>query len=309
MTQEITLAPAPPPPPAMPPAPRRSSLPGLMRGDLLQLRRQRLIWLGLGLAIAVFIAVVEAWGAGEESVRTLYRNHPEGWAATVLPGVEMLFQYASGLLMLLVSAWLTGASYGSGVLRLLLARGAGRLEVLIARLLVLAGFALFLLAVGAVLVAVYFGSVALAAQGSLGGLLHLSPAFWRTAGLGGGAEAVSMLACGVLGMTAAVIGRSVAFGVGAALAFFPADSLYCQWAPLLDRITQLTVWGRASGYLLGPDLNALTQRMRVGPPSRVPVPVPVGGVSTVHAATVVAVWILALLMLAAVLIRRRDVQQ
>jgi ABC-type transport system involved in multi-copper enzyme maturation permease subunit len=280
-----------------------------MWGDLLQVRRQRLIWLGLALASLVFIAVVEAWGAGEESVRTLYRAHPEGWATTVLPGVEMLFQYSSGLLMLLVSAWLMGACYGSGVLRLLLARGAGRLQVLLARLLVLVLFALLLLLIGAALTAIYFGSVALAAQGSLGGLLHLSPSFWRTLGLGAGAEMVSMLACGVLGMTAAVIGRSVAFGVGVAVAFFPADSLYCQWAPLLGQLTRLSLWGRVTGYLLGPDLNALTQRMRVGPPSRVPVPVPVGDVSTVHAATVVAIWMVGLLVLAAVLIQRRDVQQ
>jgi ABC-2 type transport system permease protein len=309
MSQEITLAPAPPPPPAVPAGTRRSSLAGLIWGDLLQLRRQRLIWLGVGLAALVFIVVVEAWGAGEQSVRALYRARPEGWATTVLPGVEMLFQYASGLLMLLVSAWLMGASYGSGVLRLLLARGAGRLQVLLARLAVLVLFALLLLLIGAALTAIYFGSVALAAEGSLGGLLHLSGDFWRTLGLGAAAEVVSMLACAVLGMTAAVVGRSVAFGVGAALAFFPADSLYSQWAPLLDQLTHLKLWGRITGYLLGPDLNALTQHMRVGPPSRVPVPVPAGGVSTAHAATVVAVWVVALLVLSAVLIRRRDVQQ
>ncbi len=54
-----------------------------------------------------------------------------------------------------------------------------------------------------------------------------------------------------------MLGRSLAFGVGAALAFFPADNFITITLGLVNALTRQHVWLEASAYLLGPNLNVL----------------------------------------------------
>jgi ABC-type transport system involved in multi-copper enzyme maturation permease subunit len=289
--------------------PRHASLIGLLHAELIKLARQRGTWLAIGLGALAFLAVVGWGGAGQAQVRALFRRDAEGWMLSVLPGLQMLFQFGSGVLLLVVGARSVGADYAGGTLRILLAHGVGRLQLLAAKLLALLCLAALLLVVGAVLIAIYFSSVALASEGSLGGFLTLSPDMWQTLGLNAVAEAVSMATCIVIGLTAAVIGRSVAFGIGVAMAVFPADSLYTQWSPLLAGLTHRHEWTDVTRFLLGPNLNALSQHLRMGPPSSVPVPAPVGTVAAIHSTVVIGVWVAAMLLTAAALIRHRDVVQ
>jgi ABC-type transport system involved in multi-copper enzyme maturation permease subunit len=288
---------------------RRSRLGGLFHAEVVKLAHQWSTWLAIAAAAALFLAVVGWGGAGQAPVRALFRHDAEGWMRSVLPGVQMLFQYGSGVLLLVVAARSVGADYASGAMRVLLARGVGRVQLLAAKLLALCCLAAVLLTVGAILVALYFGSVAVAAEGSLRAFAHVSPALWQTLGLSAVSEVASMAAAIAVGTTAAVVGRSVAFGVGVALAVYPADSLYTQWSPLLVSLTHQRVWTDVTRVLLGPNLNALSQHLRAGPPSGVPLPTPVGGAGALHATVVVAVWVAAMLVTSAAMLHRRDVLQ
>src|SRR5262249_25141222 len=67
----------------------------------------------------------------------------------------------------------------------------------------------------------------------------------------------SVAVCILLGTAAAAVGRSVAFGVGVAMAFFPADNFGTIVMALLNRLTNQDVWPQATQWFLGPVLNHL----------------------------------------------------
>jgi ABC-2 type transport system permease protein len=239
-------------------------------------------------------------------VRPGFHQNPEQWMRSVLPGVQMLFQVCSGSCCWLSAPASWVRSIRAGTLSVPLARGSGRLRLLAAKIAALLCFGLEILALYALLAAIYFGSVAVAADGSPGAFVALSPRFWQDLGLMAVADVASMVACITVGVPAAVTGRSLAFAVGVAMAFFATGSLYTQWAPLLVNLTHQQVLAGATAYLLGPNLNALSQHLRMEAPATVPGPGPTGGVHTVHAALVTA-WMSGMLTLSAVPISSRDV--
>src|SRR5438270_13018205 len=61
----------------------------------------------------------------------------------------------------------------------------------------------------------------------------------------------------LLATAAAVVGRSVTFGLSAALVFFPIDNIATIIMTLAYRITHNDFWLSTTAYLLGPNLNAM----------------------------------------------------
>lgn len=113
----------------------------------------------------------------------------------------------------------------------------------------------------------------------------------------------------LIGSTASVIGRSVTFGLTAALAFFPADNALTLLAHYLTGLTHQPLWNWLTTILLGPNLNALPRLMETDRQPHIAFAVPLNPVSALHAWLVVAAWCAAMLVACAVLLRRRDVLQ
>jgi ABC-2 type transport system permease protein len=61
----------------------------------------------------------------------------------------------------------------------------------------------------------------------------------------------------LLATAAAVVGRSVTFGLSAALVFFPIDNIAAVVMTLAFRITHNDFWLSATAYFLGPNLNIM----------------------------------------------------
>ena len=61
----------------------------------------------------------------------------------------------------------------------------------------------------------------------------------------------------LLATAAAVVGRSVTFGLSTAIIFFPIDNIATIVMTLAYRITQNDFWLSTTAYLLGPNLNAM----------------------------------------------------
>ncbi|MDR0360990.1 MAG: hypothetical protein LBJ87_16200 [bacterium] len=111
----------------------------------------------------------------------------------------------------------------------------------------------------------------------------------------------------LLGTAAAIVGRSLAFGIGAALACFPADNFGTIVLGLIASLTNQRAWAEATAYLLGPNLNAVGSKLITDHHVRSAFMTPLVGVDGTHALVVIGARGAAFLILQVVLIRRRDV--
>jgi ABC-type transport system involved in multi-copper enzyme maturation permease subunit len=219
----------------------------------------------------------------------------------------LLFTVGAGIFLLLTSAVLVGMEYSQGTLRILLARGTGRLSLLAAKLLALFGVGVALLAAFTAASLVWIGLVTVHWTGSLSALTGTGPEAAKHLGLGLLLALLSVFCTVVIGSTMATLGRSVAFGVGMAMVLFPADNFGAVILGLVSQLTNQKFWADVTAYLFGPNLNALPGLAIKG--LRVPhvLPEPYVSVTLTHALVVIGIWALGLLALEAVLTWRRDV--
>ena len=155
---------------------------------------------------------------------------------------------AAGVILLALSARLVAQEYDLGTVRVVLARGVGRLRLLTAKLvatIVVALAVLALLAVGGVV------SVAVQLQG------RTATVAWHDVWPAALVVALSAVVCTVIGLVAGAVGRSMTFAMAVAAGFFPFDNGLGVVLPILQNATQERVWADLTTYLLGPTLNHL----------------------------------------------------
>ncbi len=292
---------------AAPRRPRRPTFLGTLGGEILKLRRQGWIWAMLGLALLLF-AVLSLAVLQVTLMRQLLQSTPALFLDNLYDIYLNVFDTGAGVFLLIVSARLVGMEYSSGTIRVLLGRGAGRLRLFLAKLTALALLGVGLLAGYAVLVA---GTVYLSALswGTAGHLATVPSHVWGDLVPSVLVALASMGIAILIGATAPVVGRSVTFGLTAALAFFPADNALTLLASYLSNFTHQALWKGVTTLLLGPNLNVLPQVMETDRKARIAFAVPLNPVSAPHAWLVVAAWSAALLVTSVLLLRRRDVLQ
>jgi ABC-2 type transport system permease protein len=284
----------------------RPSFGGAVRGELGKLRRQRatLVMLaGGGVLYAVLAALILSSG----DARTAFAHAPAAFVAQWLDMQLALFDTGSGIFLLLVSARLVGMEYSAGTVRILLARGLGRIPLLGAKLVALAVAGLGLLLAFAAASAVALVLAAVAWQGSSRTLTQLPGQTWHQLWLSCLIALLSMAVSVLLGTAAAVFGRSLAFGIWAALAFFPADNFGTILLGLLGSLTHQRVWLDVTGCLLGPNLNVLAGKLITDHEVRSAFVPPAVAVDATHALAVIGGWAAGFLLLQLLLIWRRDV--
>ncbi|MGI8562471.1 MAG: ABC transporter permease [Candidatus Dormibacter sp.] len=285
----------------------RASFAGAVGSELLKLRKQRLNWVMIALAVLLF--GVMALGLGTSDQRQLLAKSPHTFFNNFLDIWTTTFQIGSGIVLLLVSARLMGMEYSAGTLRILLARGQGRLQLLAAKLLVLISLGLLLLAGYVILVGAYTAGTVIVLHGNLDPLRSLPPVAWQNLGLAALVQVVSIVCAVLLGTAAAVVGRSLAFAVGVAMSFYPADNFGALVLILLRSATHQSFWTKPSDVLLGANFNVLLQTLEPDHSSRPAFAVPVDHVDATHALVVIAAWAMLFLGGSIVLLLRRDVNQ
>lgn len=285
---------------------RRPTFPGAVRAELLKIRGQKMTWalvvLGAGAAILGLVAFVTSSGPARQLT-----GNPTAFYFGYLALVEIIFNTVSGIVLLLLASRLVAMEYASGTIRVVLARGTGRLQLLAAQYAALAMVALFLLAGFAVLSGGFLYADVVARHGSFAPITSLPSLAWHDTGMNVLVSLASMATCILLGSAAAAVGRSMAFGVGVAMAFFPADNFGTIVMALLQRITHQDVWPRATQWFLGPNLNNLpiaAQPDHVVGSAFTPPLVPV---SATHSWLLIGAYALVFLVAAVVLTWRRDV--
>ena len=109
-----------------------SGFPGLVGGELLKIRRQPVNrTLPLITLAAVMLVAALSSGGGRQA------GDPGGIARAVLDPLTLTLQVGVGIPLLVLSVRVVGQEYQLGTVRVLVARGTGRMRLLLAKLLAL----------------------------------------------------------------------------------------------------------------------------------------------------------------------------
>lgn len=271
----------------------------LVRGELRKLAQQRANWLLVVLAVvsASVAGLVLSTSSGiwhaEAAYRATLQTDPAYWVHGVVVVSGMIVRVVEGALLLFAAARLIGIEYSAGTIRVVLARGVGRMQLLAAKLVALAVFALAVTA-GFLVLAAAFGLVMIAAQGaSPAHVVSILPGSeWHDVWIHVLTILISAGVCVLIGVAGAAVGRSLPFAMMVAVAYFPLDNF-------LAGNRDYNV------YQLGPNLNVLAEtlgHMRESFFTR-----PAQPVDATHSLVLIAVYCAVLLVVAFIPTWRRDV--
>jgi ABC-2 type transport system permease protein len=285
-----------------------ASFPSIMHGEFLKITR--LFWWMLVLLAVGF--VVAFWlGASSQNVKDL-QDTPLRFLYNSFESNLVIVRILSGIFLLVLTSFTIGREYQYGTIRILLARGAGRVQLLLAKIAMLALIALVLLVVFTGLTALLTCIQMLTLVGNLNGLDALTSAFWPNIGIDLLAVMVSMVSTILMAVAMNALGRSLTFGLSVSLIWFPIDNISSLIMSTLARVTHNDFWNTVTTYLLGPLLNRL-------PTMLLPADVrtgfesfgsgPLSSVSGAHALWVICVYSIIFLVVALVSTWKRDVKE
>jgi ABC-2 type transport system permease protein len=276
----------------------RPRLLGTLRGEALKVSRQLSFWLMLAGA-AVLLAVIVLGVTSSDSIRTQLTADPAGFFYSVRDVFGTIYQIGSGIFLLIVGSRLFAMEYSSGTIRIIYARGTGRLRLLLAKMITLAVIGVLLLAGYLLLTGTLIAILVNTWAGSLAPIQGLPSQFWQDMGWWVAVQGMSMGVAILMAAAAAGIGRSLAFAMAASLAFFPVDNFVTILLALGSRITrQDHPWLDISRYLLGPNLNVVLTLIEPGHRARAAFATPLLPVDGTHALTVIGIFALAFAVIA-----------
>ncbi len=284
----------------------RPSFAGLVRGELLKSSRQATTWLFVVVMFGgVGFSMLAVLGAG--NIRTEWQAVPTETAYTMLDVFSTVLAIGTGIVLLGLTARTIGQEYQSGTIRILLARGAGRLQLLFAKLATVSVWAVAVLAVGLALYLAFLFLTLQAWDGGTGRLGALPAGFWADLRLRVLDLLISEASCILLATGVSVTTRSLAVGMAVAMGWFPAENLATVAIILINRVTHQDFWLHIADYLLGPNLNVLPATFQHDHPARPAFGTPLTHVSDAHIQLVILGFALVFAVVSVVLTARRDV--
>jgi ABC-type transport system involved in multi-copper enzyme maturation permease subunit len=262
---------------------------GILRGEAIKVSRQLSFWLMLAGAFVLLGITVVGINTAQNLPETA-KNDPSVFARQMLELYGTIFQIGSGILLLIIGSRLIAMEYSSGTVRIAYARGVGRLQLLLAKVVLLAIIGIVLMAgytlvVGAIATALYSSYT-----GGLAGLDNLG-VFWEDFRYWLLVQGISMGVVILLAAAAAGLGRALAFAMAASLAFFPVDNFLVGIMALTARATKHdSPWTNVTEYLLGPNLNVVRGLIVPDHGARAAFAPPLNAVDGKHALIVIGVW-------------------
>lgn len=296
----------------------RASFLGLLRGEARKITRLRITWL-MALLYTGILAVLQLVLATGPHTADQLRGDPLGGLYNVMEGDLSLVRIFSGIFLLVLTAHVVGLDYQQG-LRVVLARGVGRVQLLGAKTLTLAlaGLGLF---IWGCTIQLSFGVVIVRALADGAPWAALNGQYWSDTAYYALCVLISMGATLLLGIAASVVGRSLAFGLAVGLSWFAVDNLAIIALNVAYQITHQDLWRELSGYSLGLLLNRLPDYLvpnnhvlAASPGGSTPRVsgfglMPLVPVTAAHALVVITLYVTIFAVVAIVLTARRDVSE
>lgn len=285
----------------------RPSFTGTVRGEVLKMSRQLSFWLTI-LGGIVLLGVITLAITGGVNLKSSLLADPTGWAYDKLESYGTIFQVGSGIFLLLFGSRLISMEYSSGTIRVIYARGGGRLRLLLSKMFTLAVVGAFLFAGYVILAGGILAAMVATLSGSLDILTKVSSEFWADLGRWTLVQGISMGMAILMAAAASAIGRSLAFGIAASLVFYPVDNFLNVLEVLGIRATgHDQPWTAISQYQLGANLNVLLTLLEPHHRARPAFASPLAPVDLNHALAVVGVFALVFVVIAFVRTTRPDV--
>jgi ABC-2 type transport system permease protein len=276
-----------------------SGFPSLVGGELLKIRLQPVNWsLSLIVLAAVMLVALLSSGGGRQAA------DPDGIARAVVDPLTVTLQVGVGIPLLVLSVRVVGQEYQLGTVRVLVARGTGRVRLLLAKL---AALGIAAAGTAAVTAAMTVGALWLVEPEAVQAAVAAASAISRDAGLNLLAVGLSLAACVLLGVFVATLGRSVVFGLALALVWFPIDNIALLVLPALTVFTRMPLWDGVTPYLLGGNLNTMVQALEPGRRAVAFLVSPEPQVDGQHAVLVVAAYLTVFLAASLLLTWQRDI--
>jgi ABC-type transport system involved in multi-copper enzyme maturation permease subunit len=234
----------------------RPSFIGLVRGELFKAVRQWTPWIALVLLLGIiFLPYLLLFTTSDlkELITSPDYSYFYGRAAI---GLALLRAFG-GITLLIITARVIGQEYSLGTIRVVLARGVGRVQLLLAKMLAVSILALGILAIGLIEVALLVTGQVQIVTGSLHALTSLPTSVWHDLGLYLLAIVISMAVTILMATALSVLFRSLAGALSGAIAWFPIDNMLVLMLLLMAELTKADFWLSISAYLLGPNLNTM----------------------------------------------------
>ncbi len=280
---------------------------GLVRGELFKIGKQWTTWIMLVLLLGV-MGLPNLVLMTVPAVKTNIADHPLA-VLYRLTGIDLpVMRIFLGFFLLILTARVFGLEYQLGTIRILLGRGVGRLQLLSAKLLavVLVALAVF---VGALIYESLWSVVLfLALAGNLNILNAATSTFWSDTGMFIVTVLISMGATILLAIAVTTVGRSLSFGLSAALSWFAIDNFGVIIMTLAFKLTGNDFWQNVTAYFLGPNLNIMQEVVVGSHPSAVGIP-PLVTVDGTHTLVVALVYSVIFAVVAVALTWKRDVKE
>jgi len=283
---------------------------GLVQAELMKLYKQPLIWVA---ALVVLAAI-----AGMNFLALMnYSSSPDlaenpAHQAVLFWKFQMSFliglRMFGGAFLMFATAYLIGMEYQHGTMRVLIGRGVNKLALLYAKGIALLLVALVVLVGG--LLAHALGSllVALLVTGNLNVLKAVDSGLLSDVGLYALTLVISEVVTVIMAMGVTVLGRSLAFGMTAAFSWFAVDNMLPSFLSLATRFTHNAFFVDVQQYLLGPAINILPKKL-IGDKIRVAFGPQEANLPFAGFLGVIAVYTVVFLVVATVLMARRDVHE
>lgn len=282
---------------------------GLMRGELFKTSRQWSTWIMLVLFMGPICLAYLIMFVDISLKEIIAAPHAEYFYSRVAAGLALI-RIFGGMVIAIITARVIGQEYSQGTIRIVLARGVGRVQLLLAKLSAIAVWAILITIIGLVLNLLWALLQIQIVSGNLDAFTSLSSTAWRDLGTNVLTILISMGATILMATGITVLFRSLAGGLSASIAWFPADNIVTNILLVVFALTRNDFWQNISAYLLGPNLNVMAGRVAnvqngswaFGTPPLVPV-------DGNHTLVVAAVFAVVFATSAIVLTWRRDVKE
>lgn len=285
----------------------RPSFFGLIRGELFKLSHQWATWIMLVL-LAGIICLPYVLSLTSDTLKTTLDQSALEYLTSRTAEYLGLLRVTTGIVLAVMMATVIGREYSLGTIRILLARGVGRVQLLLAKITAVLIWAILLLAIGLVLNALLMAALVSISTGNLNAFQSLTSTYWHDNGIYLLTIGINMVVTILMAAAWSVLGRSLAFGLSASLVFFPLDNILVEILSLADRLTHNDFWLKVSAYLLGPNLNIMSGAVTHHPDWNLGAP-PLVEVDGTHTLVVALVYALIFAVVAIGLTWTRDVKE